>query len=718
MRHDFAPVAALALVTALAAQESSRQATAAAFDLDAPLDQPVIGHVDGAWWSAGTHYMARFAADGMTFRPQGDGVGESAVRFAFESARRIGGEVWPAARVDPAVDREVRVASYDRGAFVERYDLRTRDVEQSFVFDRLPRGEGDLVVRLRTESDLPCTAVGRADDGFAWSCAAGEVTVGRVVGIDANGERTDGWIRVEPGAVELGLPREFVERAALPLTLDPLIGSTFQVIGGSNQYPDVAYDVSTQTYLVAYLVIGNPHSIRARRVTVEGVPTGASMFISTSDGTGPRVANINDRDSFIVVFREGNHIKARRAFPSGGVGATTLTVSTNFRQFSSSFDVGGDATTTDNDAIVVWQDRNADVRAAQIEDSPSRGFHVFGEKVLRAAEGAYLRIANSGGKAGRYLVTWTEGPLSTSGPDVIRGLVIDRNLTVLDPLVQITTSGDSFSPSVDGDGLQWVVSYDTCCAQRDVFCRSVQFDPANPSGTSVGPQRVIEADAGDHERGPSVAWLGDSALVAYVDANAHHDVYGKTVDPFTCSICETQFVIEERDGATTVGVACASTRSGGSNDERALVVWDRRDPGTQVGPIRGARFEAADGEITDLGGGCGNNGDSYATCARVGHTAFAFRLREAPPANVVLFLGTDRIDAPCGTCRLVPDPASSVMVVRSTDSAGRVEVAVPIPGQARLQGIVLYSQWFLFTNAGGCSSLPGDFSNAFQIEIQ
>ena len=445
------------------------------------------------------------------------------------------------------------------------------------------------------------------------------------------------------------------------------------------------------------------------------------MLLGACDNRAVHVANINDRDSFIVVYLRNGVLKAKRVLPNGAASVNPITISTSVGNTGpSGWDVGGDITTTDNDAIVVWADSNDDIRVAQIEDSPSRGFQVFGEKVIGTGRCLDPAIAESGGtgSTSRYLVVW--GLDFGSGDQVIRGVVIDRNLAVLDSLVQVTPSGGAYEygSGVDGDGLQWVVVYTRVLnGDSDVMCRSVQFHPARPTGTAIGPEMVIEADPRDIEFLPSVAWLGDSALVSYADFNSgQEDIYCKTVEPFTCTICETQLTLDVSPERALV-VSCASTRSGGANDDRALIVWDNLGS-FGSGPIRAQRFLADDGIATDLGGGCGNGGTNYATCARAGHAAFRFQVREGLNGNGVLFLGFERIDANCGPCRLVPDPSTGVMVSITTSSAGRAELAVPIPNTPTVRGTVLYSQWFLFQNGAPCVTLPGHMSNALQVVVQ
>ena len=50
-----------------------------------------------------------------------------------------------------------------------------------------------------------------------------------------------------------------------------------------------------------------------------------------------------------------------------------------------------------------------------------------------------------------------------------------------------------------------------------------------------------------------------------------------------------------------------------------------------------AAVDATDGAVTDLGGGCGNGGETFATCARAGHADFRLRARGAIAASDAFF---------------------------------------------------------------------------------
>ncbi len=224
------------------------------------VDPTLLNHVavvqplDGVLWGAGTNFKIRFGADGVEFFPM---LGVAAphnmpVQLALRGVGRGQKLTAPADQLpgaEPKVDG-LRV-DYARGWLTERYDVREDEVEQSFVFDRLPPGEGDLFVRLDLRTDLEPRGDGRTLDLDYGQL--GSVRIGKVVGIDANGVRAEGAVRYEAGTLELSLPREFVDHAALPLVLDPVLGSNITIQSAYDaESPDIAYDRTFNLYLVVY----------------------------------------------------------------------------------------------------------------------------------------------------------------------------------------------------------------------------------------------------------------------------------------------------------------------------------------------------------------------------------------------------------------------------------------------------------------------------------
>lgn len=94
------------------------------------------------------------------------------------------------------------------------------------MFERLPAGSGDLIVRGRIRTELQAQPAADGQDGMAFVDAGlGGVNVGQVIGVDARGSRCPGTMRFCDGELEFVLPAAFVDRAVLPLTVDPLAGT-------------------------------------------------------------------------------------------------------------------------------------------------------------------------------------------------------------------------------------------------------------------------------------------------------------------------------------------------------------------------------------------------------------------------------------------------------------------------------------------------------------
>lgn len=124
---------------------------------------PLVTELDGGLWGFGQRYKAEFRAQDVEFTPA---LGHLAphnmtVGLALRSVGRGATEtpVSPAAR-SYAGNQVV----YRRAEVAERYDVRLDGLEQSFVFDQLPAGEGDLVVRATMTTEFVVAPHG---DGLA-----------------------------------------------------------------------------------------------------------------------------------------------------------------------------------------------------------------------------------------------------------------------------------------------------------------------------------------------------------------------------------------------------------------------------------------------------------------------------------------------------------------------------------------------------------------------
>jgi hypothetical protein len=279
------------------------QAPQANGERDAAMpSEPWFDSVEGRIWAGADGYKAAFDEDGMDFVPF---LGSHAprnhpARFALESLR-LGETTLEFLRVAP--HREGARVAYARGSVVEAYDVRFDGVEQSFRFESLPL-RGELVIRVTVDGDFE---VESDDDAHRFRCADGAFRYGRAIAIDAGGSRIPLASNWRDGAIELVVPAEFVERASLPLIVDPAIG-TEQQLGNSGydlRSTDLAHNGDEQRSFCAWERVFSQQDsdVFARALDSAQQPTGSLLTIdvTTTSWRHPRIAALNDPDRFLVV---------------------------------------------------------------------------------------------------------------------------------------------------------------------------------------------------------------------------------------------------------------------------------------------------------------------------------------------------------------------------------------------------------------------------------
>lgn len=277
--------------------------------------------VAGEVWAAGQGWKASFDAAGMTFIPR---FGRSAPKnyptsFTLERVT-LGGEPisFKAAALASTSDKVV----LDRGAVREVYHLGLEAIEQTFVFAEL-KGQGDLVVQVSVETELQVIAsadsIRFVDERF------GEVHYGRAYAVDATGHKVEierAWTGSE---IVLTVPAAFVAEAALPLTIDPPLGTRFTNGFGTtddDSEPDAAWDSATSLYWFSWedYTSATDRDVFVSSISTSGVqgttvavdltptywatpsiaanPSRATVFVVasvTTDGPGTSVAGIEGR---------------------------------------------------------------------------------------------------------------------------------------------------------------------------------------------------------------------------------------------------------------------------------------------------------------------------------------------------------------------------------------------------------------------------------------
>jgi len=696
--------------------------------------------LDGELWGGADGYKVRFDAGGFEFTPALGRVAPRNYPMTFQlDAIGRGSECAPVAATAPR--HEALRVEYDHGTVIERYDLGNEGMEQSFVFASRPLGSGDLVVRARLQTDL---LVKEENGGLCLEQPGiGGCRFGSVTGIDANGLRVHGAVRYQHGIVELSLPAEFVDRAALPFVLDPFISVAFGLnllTQPNDRDPLAAFDATNDCYLVIWsnLFSATDTDVNGQRISRAGSVLGTRIFIETSTAQEiePSVANVNGRNAFVVVYNRNGGILGRTVSAGSGAVSALTAIAVGFpNQHSPS--VGGNPVVppiithaTNFNAVCVWEgDPQQAVLSTQLSISSSllitvsSTVHTLGTGVV--GHHSRPRISKNCGGAGRYIVAF-ERLFADKDPWVV---VVGTNGAPLTNEFQLDARvGNDEKLEVDGDGVNWVVAWqhEVGTNSHDVYARSFSVG-GSPLAILATPVQLVVATPGSppifDEILPSVIWTGEAALIG-LDYRLLPLVSDTGVvislDPFHCVPCEGVFS-PHLSGAVAEGppFGCAALSGGGPRDD-ALLVWMFLTASSPTNADIAARlWRSADGTATSLGGGCGSGGTARATCARVPNPNFVHRLLGATPSTpAFLCQSLGQGQSSCGPCNLFPDLNSAVVQGSATDLLGNAASSAPIPNIASLIGLVLFEQWVTLRAGGACSVFSIDLSNALRVVIE
>lgn len=197
---------------------------------------------------------------------------------------------------------------YDLGAVIEAYEVRPDGVEQTFVL-RQPVA-GDLVVRGRFGGDFAGRPAAPMHGPLSLEARTGlrSLTYGAATAIDANGATVPLTTAVVGDAIELRVPGSWLESAAYPVVIDPLL-SPVQVIGP--WLPVIAMDIEHDdrnsafnvcfAYEVAYS--STDHDIRFV-LAHDNFTSPAVVFerMSYANETGPRATFVNAPNKWAFAY--------------------------------------------------------------------------------------------------------------------------------------------------------------------------------------------------------------------------------------------------------------------------------------------------------------------------------------------------------------------------------------------------------------------------------
>ncbi len=723
------PVSVLGVLWALGTSTAAAQQPPAR-----PLPPPASAQAQFACVAPGTDeilaighgWRATFQGERLTFLPA---LGQAAPVTCPLSLELIGidrgTDVWLRAAAAPAAVRtDRRTVTLDRGLVVERYEARPEGLEQTFTFGQRPPGTGDLVVRLRLATDLVPAPTG--DGTLRWRRPGlGGVTIGAVTGIDARGLRTRGMLRHAGDELELSLPGWFVDAAAYPLVLDPLIGPAFEALPGyDSDFPDVAYEGWSDRFCIVWTqfsgggvsdVVGSvwdgPGLTLQYAFAINQAGNEDSIRVGAVNGVGAFVlawcnqAQANGPITISGMLLEPLQAQASQPFTIAGPGPVDAPV------------VSSEATAFDDDCLVIWQDAQYGICgstvAVQQGLQPGLGPIVTIGGGSSATEPA---ISRSGGNPGLHVVTWVDRPVGYNG--WVRAQVVDHDLNLLGPGVWLHNGSlDAASPALDGDGFLFLVAWEEQEAGNpsatDIRGRTFTVGPAGV--TSLGPVQTLAGTAGRLDLAPDVALLGTKFGLCWQAGDPlpfRDDVRAAILQrsgapaggSFRIDLNGRAGYVYEHTPRLVGRVAGDATLTA---DDGLLVFGDQSITtfDSDIG-VQAIESLGPGGPVQDLGGGCGPAGLAVLSGPfALGNDRLELQLFGADPLAIPFAaIGFPGPGLACGVCAMV----TPVVFEFAPSTAGQAVKVVVLPSDPRFLGVTVELQWATFQNAYvGCPLAPG-----------
>ena len=399
---------------------------------------------DGMLSAWGGTYKASFDVQGASFVPDFGSGAQQNYPLTFAAPRvRLAGEELP---VDggAAPFWKGNSATYDRGALVELYTVRAGELEQLFVFDSLPV-RGDLTLRLPFTTQL---LVSEGEDRLWFENDLGRVSYTHAIAIDGMGEWIDVPTSLVDGEIVLRVPAAFVETAAMPLTIDPVL-SSLAITGNTNfdaRYPDIAFDNATSRWLVVWerTFSATDHDILAETYDPSGNAIAASLaFIDSSIGDWrlPSVANNRQASQFLVVAQKAgsaSEIWGRTRQAADTTMGPQFKISADFRDCTNA-DVGGNPANFGSAYYcVVWERTfnlavDHDIQGRLVRADSVLPFGLISIDISAATYDKVPSISNSNGKhlpigAQRWNVVWQRQSSPSNWNILGRQVLLDGQL--------------------------------------------------------------------------------------------------------------------------------------------------------------------------------------------------------------------------------------------------------------------------------------------------
>jgi hypothetical protein len=414
------------------------------------------------------------------------------------------------------------IVQINRGDLVERITNREDGIEQSWVFQAKPEGDGDLTVDVSvtgqnfvTDNERGLHFASPLGLGFAYSHAAWR---------DSNDQEWPIPVRYEGGRIRITVPEELLAKSTYPATLDPTItGELFTdnpaigTTGFTSFQQDVASDGTQFLVVWADQRDDRNFDIFGARVTAGGAisdTSGIKIATGTATVGKPRVASVGN--GFVVAWEQSagagnNDVVA--AFVSTAGAVTQLGNVAATASNESEIGIAGQS----GNALITWQSGTTSIMGAVYN-----GTTVGAPFAVVTGTGTEADPAVGSNGAGTYLVTYTETGSSTN----IRGQLVTSAGALSGAAFDVAaTTGAEVQSTVGFDGTNFIVAFQ---AATDIKGARV-----SPAGMLLDATAVVINSNVNAQTLPDISCAANSCLVAWDDlrnqATTGHDVFAAVI---------------------------------------------------------------------------------------------------------------------------------------------------------------------------------------------
>lgn len=262
--------------------------------------EEVLKQREGLYAYNTRHYGATIEKGGVEIATadEVEGLGSPRLSYKLEEASIAGIVFARGGEAAPTAIVEERAVSYTRGTVEERYLLRKENIEQIFVISELPSKRGDIVITGSVDTNLDLPAEGTRGSRLSFAFRGEErISISEAIAIDATGKKQPLDLTYAAGKVRISVPAEWVEHAALPIVVDPMVGGPITVDGTVTNFVDtvnsqfvricdVGYNSVDNNWLVVWCErVGSSsfdYNVLGQRVSATGTLVGGAISIATT----------------------------------------------------------------------------------------------------------------------------------------------------------------------------------------------------------------------------------------------------------------------------------------------------------------------------------------------------------------------------------------------------------------------------------------------------